>query len=325
MDLRRFVPLAPLPGAVLVAVIYGIDSAAESTGYPTHQWPMYGSIAAWCLLLVGLLFVAPTMVTRWMAIIAAVSFASGPANPGTAKTALFALGFVLTAALIVIATAIFVVQTQSGRGRVASSAGLTVLGVGALFSFGYPSSPFLDNPGTQVWAPLVMAPAAVAFGSLWRRLDRPSTLDTSKSGTPSSFTRRFGAGFISWVIFGVVAATLGNALPVIAPITYPVCVLLLQVFPTAMWGRSLGQLATGLQVVRVDSGGKPGWLRASVRFAVFQSMPILGPIYFMAWALNARIGVGGGVPERLAWDRASGTAVVRVPRPAVAEASTVRT
>jgi RDD family len=325
MELRRFLPLAPLPGAVLVAVMYGIDSAAESTGYPVHPWPMYGAIAGWCLLLIGLIFVAPTMVTRWMAIIAAVSFVAGPSNPGTAETALFALGFVLTAALIVIATAIFVVQTQSARGRVAWSAGLTAVGIGALFSFGYPSSPFLDNPGTQAWAPLVLSPAAVAFGSLWRRLDRPMTLDPSKSGTPSSFSRRFGAGFISWVIFGVVAATLGNALPLIAPITYPICVLLLQVFPTALWGRSLGQLATGLHVVRVDGSGTPGWLRASVRFLVFQSMPVLGPIYFIAWALNARIGVGGGVPERLAWDRASGTAVVRLPRPAVAVQSTVRT
>jgi len=78
-------------------------------------------------------------------------------------------------------------------------------------------------------------------------------------------------------------------------------------------------------VVHVDGGGRPGWLRAAVRFVVFHSVPVLGPIYFIAWALNARIGVGGGVPERLAWDRASGTAVVRVPRPAVAAQSIVRT
>ena len=322
MELRRFVPLAPLPGAVLVVAMYGIDSAAESTGYPAHPWPMYGSIAGWCLLLIGLMFVAPSMITRWMAIIAAVSFVAGPANPGTAETALFAVGFVLTAGLIVTAAAVYVVQTQAPRGRVAWSAGLTALGVGALFSFGFPSSPFLDNPGTQVWAALVVAPAAVAFGSLWRRLDRPSTLDPSKSGTPSSFTRRFGAGLVSWVIFGVAAAALGDVLPVIS---YPICVLLLQVLPTAVWGRTLGQLATGLRVVHVDGGGRPGWLRAAVRFVVFQSVPVLGPIYFIAWALNARIGVGGGVPERLAWDRASGTAVVRVPRPAVAAQSIVRT
>ncbi len=322
MELRRFVPLAPLPGAVLVVAMYGIDSAAESTGYPAHPWPMYGSIAGWCLLLIGLMFVAPSMVTRWMAIIAAVSFVAGPANPGTAETALFAVGFVLTAGLIVTAAAVYVVQTQAPRGRVAWSAGLTALGVGALFSFGFPSSPFLDNPGTQVWAALVVAPAAVAFGSLWRRLDRPSTLDPSKAGPPSGFTRRLGAGLVSWVIFGVAAASLGDVLPVIS---YPICVLLLQVLPTALWGRTLGQLATGLQVVRVDGGGKPGWLRAAMRFVVFQAVPVLGPIYFIAWALNARIGVGGGMPERLAWDRASGTAVVRVPRPAVAAQSIVRT
>jgi hypothetical protein len=325
MELRRFVPLAPLPGAVLVVAMYGIDSAAESTGYPTHQWPMYGSIAGWCLLLIGLMFVAPSMVTRWLAIIAAVSFVAGPANPGPAETALFALGFVLSAALIVIAAAVYVVQTQPARGRVALSACLTALGVGAVLSFGYPSSQFLDNPGTQVWAALVVTPAAVAFGSLWRRLDRPSTLDPSIFGTPGTFGRRFLAGFVSWVIFGVVAATLGSALPVIAPISYPIGVLLVQVFPTAVWGRTPGQLASGLRVVRVDGGGTPGWLRASVRFVVFQSVPVLGPIYFLAWGLKVRWGIGGGVPDRLAWDRASGTAVVRVPRPAVAEPSTVRT
>jgi len=322
MELRRFVPLAPLPGAVLVVVMYGIDAAAESTGYPTHPWPLYGSIVGWCLLLIGLMFVAPSLVTRWMAILAAVSFAAGPVNPGTAETALFGIGFVLTAALIVIAAAVYVVQTQSPRGRVAWSAGLTALGVGALFSFGFPSSPFLDNPGTQVWATLVLAPAAVAFGSVWRWLDRPVTLDPAKSGTAASFTRRFGAGLVSWVIFGVAVAALGGVLPFIS---YPICVVLLQVLPTAVWGRTVGQLGTGLKVVRVDGGGSPGWLRAAVRFVVFQSVPVLGPIYFIAWALNARIGRGGGVPERLAWDRASGTAVVKVPRPTVAEKSIVRT
>jgi hypothetical protein len=322
MELRRFVPLAPLPGALLVVVMYGIDSAAESSGYPAHPWPVYGSIAGWCLLLIGLMFVAPTMVTRWMAIIAAVSFVSGPANPGAAETVLFGLGFVLAAALIVIASAVYVVQTQSVRGRVAWSAGLMALGVGALLSFGYPSSPVLDNPGTQVWAALVVTPAAVAFGSLWRRLDRPATLDPSISGSPGSFLRRFLAGFVSWVIFGVAASALSNLLPLIS---YPVCVLVLQVFPTAVWGRTLGQLATGLRVVRVDGGGTPGWLRASVRFVVFQSVPVLGAIYVVAGALNARIGVGAGVPERLAWDRASGTAVVRIPRPAVTAQSIVRT
>jgi hypothetical protein len=322
MELRRFVPLAPLPGAVLVVVMYGIDSAAESTGYPAHPWPLYGSIVGWCLLLIGLMFVAPTLVTRWMAIIAAVSFAAGPANPGAAQTALFGIGFVLTAALIVIVAAVFVVQTQSPGGRVAWSAGLTALGVGALFSFGFPSSPFLDNPGTQVWAALIVAPAAVAFGSLWRWLDQPVSLDHSKSGTPASFTRRFGAGLVSWVIFGVATAALSDILPLIS---YPICVLLLQVVPSALWGRTVGQLAMGLQVVRVDGGGRPGWLRAAVRFVVFQSVPVLGPIYFIAWGLNARIGVGGGVPERLAWDRASGTAVVKVPRSTVAEQSIVRT
>ena len=322
MVLRRYLPLAPLPGVVLVVAMYGIDSTAEATGYPAHLWPIYGSIAGWCLLLIGLMFVAPSMVTRWMAIIAAMSFVAGPANPGPAETALFGIGFVLTAALLVIGAAVYVVQTQAAGGRVVWSAGLMALGVAALLSFGYPSSPFLDNPGTQVWAALVVTPAAVAFGALWKRLDRPANFDPAIFGSPGSFGRRFLAGFVSWVIFGVAASTLAGVLPVIS---YPICVLVLQVLPTAVWGRTLGQLATGLRVVRVDGGGTPGWLRASVRFIVFQSVPVLGLIYFVAWALNARIGVGGGVPERLAWDRASGTAVVRLPRPAVAMQSTVRT
>src|SRR5438046_9881656 len=136
MELRRFGPLAPLPGAVLVVAMYGIDSAAESTGYPAHPWPMYGSIAGWCLLLIGLMFVGPSMVTRWMAIIAAVSFVAGPANPGTAETGLFAVGFVLTAGLIVTAAAVYVVQTQAPRGRAAWATGLRALGVRAPLRFG---------------------------------------------------------------------------------------------------------------------------------------------------------------------------------------------
>src|SRR5260370_38121582 len=127
-------------------------------------------MVGWWWRWVGRGWAAGWWVPGWMAILPAVSFAAGRANRGPAATALFGIGFVLTAALIVIAAAVYVVQTQSPGGRVAWSAGLTALGGGALFSFGFPSSPFLDNPGTQAWATLVLAPAAVAFGAPWRWL-----------------------------------------------------------------------------------------------------------------------------------------------------------
>ena len=312
MELRRFVPLAPLPGAVLAAVMYGLDPSYGTGGYPAHQWSTAGVIGGWCLMLLGLTFAGPSLITAWIALAAALCFVAGPFNPGSGETAIYALAFVLTAALVVIASAMYVVRTQDTRGRVSWSLGLTAVGGAALFSFGYPSNPFLDNPATQALATLVASPAAVAFGALWLWLDTPSRLDPARDGEPASFTRRFVAGSVSWVIFGSTASILGSALPAIGPLAYPTCVVLLQVLPTALWGRTLGQLSLGLRVVRVDNGGRPGWLRSTVRFVAFQSVFLLGVIYFLTWGLQHRLGVSSGPGARLAWDHASGTAVVRV-------------
>ena len=311
MELRRFLPLAPLPGAVLVAVMYGLDPSYGNGGYPAHQWSTAGVIAGWCLTLLGLTFVGPSLITRWIALAAALCMLAGPSNPGSGEIALYALGFLLTAALLAVATAMFVVRTQDTRGRVVWSLVLAAGGGAALVSFGYPSNPFLDNPATQALATLVVAPAAVAFGALWLWLDGPSQLDPARDGEPASFARRFVAGFVSWVIFGVATTSVAEAMPTLGPLAYPLGVALLQVVPTALWGRTLGQLSLGLRVVRVDSGGRPGWLRSAVRFVVFQSVVLLGLIYFVIWGLQVRLGVGRGLPFRLAWDRASGTAVLR--------------
>src|SRR5262249_7290703 len=147
--------------------------------------------------------------------------------------------------------------------------------------------------------------------------DRPPAVDLSPA-EPASFARRFLAGFVGWVIFGVVDASIGSSEPAAAIAAYPLCVAVLQVVPCAIWGRTPGQLSTGLRVLRVDTGGRPGWLRSAMRSVVFQSVPVVGLIYFIVWAINVRSGIGRGLPARLIWDRASGTAVVRMPRPAPA-------
>ena len=230
--LRRFVPLAPLPGAVVAAAGYGLGSNLAI-------------LIGWWLVVIGLLLIASNQITRWTAFIAAAAFA------GSAQVALFALGFVTTAALMLIVMTINVL-TYGTRGRIVGAAALTVVGVGALLSFGYPDSAYLDNPATQIWASLVLAPAAVLFGALWMRLDVPGT----HTAEPATFLRRFLAGLVGWVSMGIVVSALG--IGVLAPVAYPICVLLLQVLPTALWGRTFGQLCAGVRVVRVDTGGSPG-------------------------------------------------------------------
>ena len=312
--LRRYVPLAPVPGAVLAAIMYGADPSFEDGFASPHLWSNVGVIAGWWMVLAGLVVIASNQITRWMGLIAAASYLAG-STQGSAGALLFVLGFLVTAAMALVVTTTYAVNRYGVRGRATTAAALIAIGVAALLSFGYPDSLYLDNPATQVWAALVVSPFAVAFGALWLRLDRPPGSDLSRAGEPASFTRRFVSGFVSWVIFGVATGTLDAAAgPALGPFAYPIAVLVLQVMPTALWGRTLGQLSTGLRVVRVDTAGQPGWLRSLVRFAVFQAVPLLGLIYFLAWFLRLRIGLGASAPSRLAWDRASGTAVLRVPR-----------
>src|SRR5262245_19718322 len=180
-------------------------------------------------MLAGLTFLAPSLVPRWIAIAAAISFITGPFYPGSAEIALYALGFVLAAALILIATATYVVGHNVTRGRIAWAAILTALGAGSALS---------DNAAAQMWAALVLSPAAVGLGALWLRLDRPPAVDLSPAEL-ASFARRFLAGFVGWVIFGVVDASIGSSEPAAAIVAYPLCVAVLQVVPCAIWGRTL--------------------------------------------------------------------------------------
>lgn len=313
--LRRSLVLAPLPGTLLVILFYGLDTSHGSGGYPAHGGSTLGVIAGWCVLLAGLAAVAPSQISRWLAVLAALSFIAGPSNPGAAGTILFALGFSLTALLILVAAATVVVGRCGWKGRVAWSVGLVAVGVAAVSSFGYPRNPYLDSPATQVLGALLLAPVFIGLGSLWTSLDRPPEL-TVPAGTPATFTRRFLAGFISWIIFGVVEAGLSSvvaqatsllpssnaiatAIGLANASVYPVSVVLLQILPTALWGRTLGQQAAGVRVVRVDHGSPPGWLRAIVRFIVFQSVPIVGFVYLMA--LGTQVRFGRGSASRSEW------------------------
>lgn len=338
-QLRRLVLLAPVLSAVLLAVIYGLDPnrldpTYDHSFYPVHGWSTTGVIAGWCLLLAGLAAVAPSMVSRWVAGISGLAIIAGPSNPGAAEIALRGLGFLGCALLLLLASATLALRHYRWKGRVAWSIGLSLIGAAAASSLGYPSNPFLDHPARQLLGSLLASPIFIGFGSLWVKLDRPvARLGQSgessdlRSDVPATFVRRFLAGFLGWLLFAVVGSSLlgikllvaliwpsSNTAQAVARViadwSYPECVLILQIVPTAIRGQTLGQLIAGLHVVRVDNGSAPGWLRSVVRFAVFQSIPILGFIYFMSWGLSIRYGLGSGVPDRLAWDHASGTVVV---------------
>ena len=315
MSLRRFVPLAPAPGAVLAYAAYALSRAQVTGGYPVDQPAVVAVIGGWCLMLAGLTLLAPSLVPRWMAIAAAVAFFAGPFYQAPVDTALYALGFILAATMILVATTTYVVWHNAARGRIGWAIVLAALGTGSAFA---------ENPAAQMWAVLILSPVSVGLGALWLHLDKPAAAGLPSTGTPAGFSRRFMAGFVSWVIFGVVDAWIGSSEPAAAVVAYPLSVLLLQVLPTAIWGRTLGQLGTGLRVVRVDTGGRPGWLRAAMRSVVFQAVPVAGLVYVVTW-IHGRIGLGRGLPARLIWDHASGTAVLRVPRQAVAAQSAVRT
>jgi hypothetical protein len=323
--LRRRVVLAPLPGALLLVLFYGLDSSHGSFGYPAPGWSTFSVIAGWCALLAALAVVAPSQISRWLAVFAALSFISGPTNPGAAGTILFALAFSLTALLILIAAATMVVRNFGWKGRVAWSMALAAAGVAAISSFGDPRNPYLDSPATQVLGALLVAPVFIGLGSIWVRLDRLPAA-SAPAGTTATFARRFLAGFISWIILGMIGSSLLgivsqgvslrslNAVEadagLVSDAVYAAEVVLLQILPTAVWGRTLGQWAVGIRVVRVEDGSPPGWLRTIVRFVVFQTVPVVGFVYLMALLAKLQFGLGGGVPDRMVWDHASGTVVV---------------
>jgi RDD family protein len=323
---RRWELLAPFPGALLVALFYGLDPAYGSFGYPAHGWSTFGVVAGWCLLLLGLSAAAPSQISRWLAVLAALSFIAGPPNPGAAATILFAVGFSLTALLILIAAATVVISAYGWKGRVAWSIALVAAGVAAASSLGYPGNSYVDSPARQIFGALILTPVFIGLGSIWIRLDRPSTLGAA-AGTPASIARRFLAGFISWIIFGVIGSSItgiltqgASLLPssnagatdvgLIQEAVYAAEVVFLQILPTAVSGRTLGQWAVGIRVVSADDGSRPGLLRTIVRFVAFQTVPVVGLIYLMALLTQLRFGLGRGVPDRMVWDHASGTVVI---------------
>ena len=335
-QLRRLVFIPSVLGGALMFVFYGLDPVYGGTFYPQHSWSTYGVVAGWCLLLAGLAAVAPSLVSRWIAGISALAIIAAPGNPGAAEIALSALGFSGCAFLLLLAGATVVVRRYGWKGRVVWSIGLFVMGAAVVSGLGY-SFTIFDHPGRQLFGSLLASPIFIGLASLWVKLDRAPaqqsrTAESSDSpaDVPATLMRRLLAGFLSWVLFAVVNRALQGVGPLvtwISPTSHTAqtlaqvvtassiaaCVAILQVVPTALRGQTPGQLITGLHVVRVDNGAAPGWLRSVVRSGVFLTVPILGVIYFLSWAVYVRLGLGKGVPERVAWDHASGTAVVRRP------------
>lgn len=78
------------------------------------------------------------------------------------------------------------------------------------------------------------------------------------------------------------------ALLVVFTAAYTVCLM-------AIWGRTLGGWAVGIRCIRVDTGGRPGWMLASRRWFMLYGAagmlafaPVVGPF---AWVLILVIGL----------------------------------
>jgi hypothetical protein len=114
--------------------------------------------------------------------------------------------------------------------------------------------------------------------------------------------RRILAVFIDfWVllvcIFGV-AAAFKSGLGI-------VLFFVIDVLMTALSGRSIGRLATGVRVARIGDHSAPGIVRALARIAIVSAT---------GWAFPFAAGGARGygpLPERFWWDIAAGTIVVR--------------
>jgi uncharacterized RDD family membrane protein YckC len=84
-----------------------------------------------------------------------------------------------------------------------------------------------------------------------------------------------------------------------------------------VWGATLGQRIVGLRVVRLDTGGDPGWTRSLVRWAVVAVpglvslvVPVVDPfVGFWGFAVYLAIFVDGDLHRGL-HDRFSGLLVI---------------
>lgn len=159
-----------------------------------------------------------------------------------------------------------------------------------------------------------------------------ATLGTGDRVELASPGRRFGARLIDTVIvavvvfilfvfaFGVarrvtsgpVADGLASLLAlVIAAVIALVITLLYEVTLIAVKGQTLGKMATGIKVVRADTGWVPGWGRSIGRWIIPSS---LGLIPYAGWVLSLLVYVSLLWDKtRQGWhDKAAGTVVVRV-------------
>ena len=87
-----------------------------------------------------------------------------------------------------------------------------------------------------------------------------------------------------------------------------------EVVPVALRGATFGKASLGLRVVRTDSWGHPGALRASLRAAVLYlplAIPVVGP-----WTVALVVAPALLWPTRRGiHDVVAGTAVIGAPRP----------
>ena len=94
---------------------------------------------------------------------------------------------------------------------------------------------------------------------------------------------------------------------VVSAVYHTVCI--------AVWGRTVGKLATHIRVVRVDNGGPPGWWYSAIRALLptaLGAVPAIGPylvfpVYIVAFFDPRRQGLH---------DKAAGTIVVTDTPPA---------
>lgn len=195
-----------------------------------------------------------------------------------------------------------------------------------------PSGHEWDPPPGQEWDPPAPPPSDMAPTAMsgW------ATLGTGERVELASPGRRFGARVIDFVIILVILLALmfvgvgvafgltsgdsaaaddsGAALIVIFVISAVIALvltLLYEVTLIAVKGRTLGKMATGIKVVRADSGSVPGWGKSIGRWIIPGALTV---IPYAGWILSLLVYVSLLWDKtRQGWhDKAAGTVVIRV-------------
>ena len=163
-----------------------------------------------------------------------------------------------------------------------------------------------------------------------------ATLGTGDRVELASPGRRLGARLIDWIIFGVIIVILAvvavaSAVSIIgddpdggadqgaavllvvfliALIAFVIS-LLYEVTLVALRGQTLGKMATGIKVVRADSGSVPGWGKAIGRWVIpssFVLIPYAGLV--LSWLVYLSLLWD---KTRQGWhDKAAGTVVIKL-------------